>query len=397
MMVSSLRFVSGLSTEDQAALAVDDLVAQIEVLRQEGGFEPRFDLALLFLTPHFTHSVREIATGLRQRLNLQIVMGCTAESVVGTDREIEGQAGVALVAAQMPKVKLTPFILQSDNWPVMLLQPEEFQRVVEAPPDTKLILLLGDPFTTPMDDILIAFNQVYARIPVVGGLASGALRPLGNALFLNDQVLDRGALGVALSGSLDVDVIVSQGCKPIWRPFKIIHALKNHIYNLDGRAPLAWLQDLIPELPDSDRELLRNGLFVGRAIKQEPDDLGRGDFLIRGVMGIDQQTGAISIGDQVQDGEYIQFHLRDALTAREDLDMMLVPQAFRQPPAGAFLFTCNGRGTRLYDYPDGDISIIQQNLGGTPLAGFFCSGEIGPIGDKNFLHGHTASLILFRE
>jgi small ligand-binding sensory domain FIST len=396
-MADTLRFVSGLSTEDQAAAAVDDLVAQIEAQRLEHGLEPHFDLALIFLTPHFTYSVREIAAALRQRLNLQVLMGCTAESVVGIDREIEDQAGIALVAAQMPNITLTPFILQSDNWPVMLLQPEEFQRVVEAPPDTKLILLLGDPFTTPMDDVLIAFNQVYSRIPVVGGLASGALRPFGNALFLNDQVADRGAIGVALSGRLDVDVVVSQGCKPIWRPFKVIHALKNQIYNLDGRAPLAWLQDLIPELSESDRDLLRNGLFIGRAIKQEPDNLGRGDFLIRGVMGIDQQSGAISVGDHIQDGETIQFHLRDALTAREDLDMMLIPQAFRHPPAGAILFTCNGRGMRLYDYPNGDISIIQRNLGGTPLAGFFCSGEIGPIGAENFLHGHTASLILFRE
>ena len=396
-MAGGLRFVSGLSTQDQVGAAVDDLVTQIETQRLEHELEPRFDLALIFLTSHFTYSVREISAALRQRLNLQIAIGCTAESVVGADQEVEDQAGISLVAAQMPDVRLSPFILQSDNWPVMLLQPEEFSRVIEAPFDTQLFLLLGDPFTTPMDDVLHAFNQVYANIPVVGGLASGALRPYGNALFINDQVADRGAVGVALSGRLDVSIIVSQGCRPIWRPFKVIYALKNQIYNLDGRAPLAWLQDLIPELPETDRALLQHGLFIGRAIRPDPDNLGRGDFLIRGVTGIDQQSGAISVGDEILDGEYIQFHLRDAMTAREDLDMMLIPQNFRTPPAGAMLFTCNGRGIRLYDYPNGDISVIQQNLGRTPLAGFFCSGEIGPIGSVNFVHGHTASLILFRD
>ena len=392
-----MHFVAGLSIEEQVGAAVDDLVAQIKTQSLKHKLEPRFDLALAFMTPHFTYSVREISAALQQRLNLDLIMGCTAESVLGTDREIEGQAGISLVAAQMNEVQRSPFILQSNNWPLMLLQPEEFARVVDAPPDAKLIILLGDPFTTPMDDVLHMFNQVYPSIPVVGGMASGALRPYGNSLVMNDQVTDRGVIGVVLAGRLDVDVVVSQGCRPIWRPFKVEQALKNKVYNLDGRAPLAWLQDLIPELPESDRALLQQGLFIGRAIHQDVDQLGRGDFLIRGVIGIDQQSGALSIGDQILEGEYIQFHLRDAETAREDLDMMLVPQAFRQPPAGAMLFTCNGRGRRLYDYPDGDISTIQRNLGGTPLAGFFCSGEIGPIGRVNFLHGHTASLILFRE
>jgi small ligand-binding sensory domain FIST len=376
-MPGRMHFVSGLSTEEQVGAGVNDLVAQIETQCMEHQLEPRFDLALVFMTPHFTYSVREISTTLQQRLNIDVIMGCTAESVVGPDREIEDQAGISLVAAQLPDVQRSPFIMQSNNWPLMLLQPEEFLRVVDAPPEPKLIILLSDPFTTPIDDVLHMFNQAYPQIPVVGGMASGALRPFGNALVMNDQVTDRGAIGVVLAGRLDVDVVVSQGCRPIWRPFRVVQALKNKIYNLDGRAPLAWLQDLIPELPEDDRALLQQGLFVGRAIHQDTDQLGRGDFLIRGVIGIDQQSGAISIGDQILEGEYIQFHLRDAMTAREDLDMMLIPQAFRQPPAGAILFTCNGRGRRLYDYPDGDISTVQRNLGGTPLAGFFVRAKLG--------------------
>jgi len=227
-------------------------------------------------------------------------------------------------------------------------------------------------------------------------MASGALRPLGNTLFVNDRLTQQGAVGVALSGALEVNVVVSQGCRPIWRPFRITAAHRNVILGLEGRPPLAWLQELIPELPEEDRLLLQNGLFVGRAIKPQTETLGRGDFLIRGVMGVDQDSGAIAIGDSVIEGETIQFHLRDALTAQEDLEMMLIPQMFRDPPSGGLLFSCNGRGTRLYDHPDGDISVIQRSLENIHLAGFFCAGEIGPIGGANFLHGHTASLVLFR-
>ena len=150
---------------------------------------------------------------------------------------------------------------------------------------------------------------------------------------------------------------------------------------MERRVPLAWVQDLIPELSEEERALLQNGLFVGRAVKSEQEVLGQGDFLIRGVTGIDQQTGAIAVADQIQEGEVIQFHVRDAFTATEDLEMMLIPQAFSKPPDGGLLFTCNGRGTRLYDHPNGDISVIRNNLGNIHLAGFFCAGEIGPIGD----------------
>ncbi|MDX1524307.1 MAG: FIST C-terminal domain-containing protein, partial [Anaerolineae bacterium] len=150
------------------------------------------------------------------------------------------------------------------------------------------------------------------------------------------------------------------------------------------------------ELSEADQGLLQNGLFIGRAINDNQAELGRGDFLIRGISGIDRENGALIVSDYLQSGETVQFHLRDANTAEEDLEMMLTPQLLYDPPAGAMLFSCNGRGTRLYPHPDGDISTIRKVVGDVDLAGFFCAGEIGPIGGRNFLHGHTASLALFR-
>jgi small ligand-binding sensory domain FIST len=219
-------------------------------------------------------------------------------------------------------------------------------------------------------------------------------------LFLHggrSAILDGGAVGVALSGAFEVDVIVSQGCRPVGRPYRVTAAQKNILIGLEDRPPMVCLQELFDALPQRDRELLKNGVYLGRAIDPARQELGRGDFLIRGVMGGDRERGFLAVGDYVSEGEAVQFHLRDAHTAAEDLEMLLLPQALLSRPAGAFLFSCNGRGTNLYDHPNGDVSLIQNALGGVPLAGFFCAGEIGPVGGRNFLHGHTASLAIFRQ
>ena len=401
-MENSMFFVSAATTETEVGSAIRLLAEQVTA---QAGDHPAdelapgwIDLAIIFVSSHFTHAIREVVDGIQAELHPGLLLGCTAEGVVGSEQEIEETSAITLVAAHLPGALVSPFILQPSDtdWHKLLLDSDEFRRTIDAPQDTRLFILLGDPFSAPMDDVLQAFNTNYVGLPVVGGMASGALRPGGNALWVNEQIVHQGALGVAISGAVDVDVVVSQGCRPIWRPFKVVSAHHNVIFNLEGRPPLAWLQDLIPELSEDDRLLLQNGLFVGCSIKPGQEQLGRGDFIIRGVVGIDQQSGAIAIGDSVMDGETIQFHLRDALTAKEDLEMMLIPQTFRPLPSGALAFLCNGRGIRLYDHPNGDISVIQANLEGTRLAGFFCAGEIGPIGGTNFLHGHTASLVFFR-
>ncbi len=390
-----MLFSSATALESDVDAALQSLVEQVRAQMGDGPL----DLLVLFLTAHFTYQSRIIMQSLSAALNPATLLGCTAEGVIGRDQELEGQAAITLVATRLPGVSLAPYWLHADksDWPKMLLDQEEFTRMVGAPAETKLFLLLGDPFSTPMIDVLRSFNDNFSGVPVIGGMASGALRPEGNALLFNDTITHEGAVGVAFAGALDVDMVVSQGCRPIWRTFKVHEARRNLIYNLEGRSPLDWLQELIPELSEEDRSLLQNGLFVGRAIRSDLEVMGRGDFLIRGVVGIDQENGSIAISDSVIEGDNIQFHLRDAITAQEDLEMMLVPQAFRDPPKGGLVFTCNGRGSRMYDQPNVDLSVIQDSLDNTHLAGFFCAGEIGPIGGKNFLHGQTVSLVMFRE
>jgi small ligand-binding sensory domain FIST len=389
---NQIGFVSAVSTELDVDEALRALVAQID--SQPGA--PGFDYVTVFVSRHFALQARHISKTLRKALKPQVLIGCSAEGIIGYDHELESRPAIALMAARLPGVELKAFALQPEGMETILDDADLFLQAVGAPAHPKLFILLVDPFSTNMDRTLTLFNSFHAEVPVVGGMASGAQAPGQNALFVNNQVLNGGAVGVGLAGKIEVDVVVSQGCRAIGPTFTVTSAQQNMIHSLDGSPALAQIQRFIANLGYEERVLVQNGLLVGRAIESEADALGRGRFLIRGIVGANQRTGSVAIGDRVRPGETIQFHVRDATTAREDLEMMLSPQTLFGPASGALLFSCNGRGTHLYQEPDGDLTTIRQFLGPIPLAGFFCAGEIGPIAGENFVHGHTASLVLFR-
>ncbi len=391
-MNDSMHFASATTTLTDAEAAVADLAAQVGA-QMDGR---SIDFALVFVSRHYTQSAVLFSDRLRAVLAPSVLLGCTAEGVIGREREIEQSPAITLVAARMPAVELAPFAIHPAEWGDILDDPVQFREKIGATEATKLVVLLADPFSTPMDKVLTTFNEYVRNVPVVGGVASGAQRPHGNALLLNDQILNGGAVGLAFSGALDVEVIVSQGCRPVGDPVTVTEARENVIHSIEGEPSLQRIQQIITSLPSEDQALLDKGLHLGRAIDRGDEALGRGDYLIRTLVGSSQETGAVAVNDIIHAGEHVQLHVRDAATAQEDLEMLLATQAFSDPPVGAFLFSCNGRGTRLYDHPNGDISTIQAILGGVELAGFFCAGEIGPVAGENFLHGHTASLALIR-
>jgi small ligand-binding sensory domain FIST len=388
---AQFKFAS-LSVQDESVDGVLSAVSRQMIDR----LGEHVDLALVFPSSHFLRHATGLGVNLRRAIGAKVMIGCCADGVIGPDHEIETEPAVAVVAAQLPGVGVQPFHISGHDAVEIAREPSRFGEYMQCSRDTRGIVMMADPFSTPMERMLDAFNFYCEGVPVIGGLASAAREPGQNRLFMNDTVLSDGLIGVGLSGPVQLDVIVSQGCRPIGPVFQVTEANNNIIESLEGGPPMERIGDVLAALDESDRELLRNGLFIGRAIDSNRETLGRGDFLIRGVLGADSRTGAIAIGDMIKDGERVQFHLRDARTAREDLEMMLTPHALFGAPSGAFLFSCNGRGTHLYDEPDGDISAINSFFHGIDLAGFFCAGEIGPIGGKNFLHGHTASLALIR-
>jgi small ligand-binding sensory domain FIST len=370
-----------MSEHPVTATSVGEVVGQ--VLEQLGEEPP--DLALLFVTAPHGGAIEDAAAAVRSTLSPATLLGCTAESVLAGHREVEGAAAVALWAGHTGPV--SPFHLELTPTPdghTLIGWPDEI------PDNTSGLLLLPDPFSFPTDGFLERLEETRPGLAVVGGMASAARGPGQNRLVLDDRVLDRGAVGALLGPDVEMVTVVSQGCRPVGRPFVVTSAERNIVHELAGKPALERLQDLARELPPEDRQLLTSGLHLGQVIDERKVDFERGDFLIRNVLGADPQTGAIAVGDVVEIGSTVQFQVRDALSADEDLRDLLADRAAE----GALLFTCNGRGTRLFGAPHHDADVVASSLAEAPVAGMFCAGELGPVGGKNFLHGFTASVVL---
>jgi small ligand-binding sensory domain FIST len=390
-IMSQLRFAAALSTHTDLSAALEEVCAAADSL---GG---SVDLAMVFVSPDRADQCQQIADTLCQRLKTERLLGCTAESLVGTGREVEGETGISLWVAHLPGVTLTPMHLQYEKTPdgsIITGWPDGY----EAPwPEGMSVLCLGDPFSFPAELMLEQLNEDRPGVPVLGGMASGGASPGENRLILGRQVFDNGALACLVSGNVRVRTVLSQGCRPIGKPFIITKAEGNVIQELGGRPALLALKEIFDALPNRERELVQSALHLGRVLSEYRDHFEPGDFLVRNVIGHDPQSGAIAVGDYFRVGQTVQFHIRDGKTADDDLKQHLAAVKTNKAakPLGGLLFTCNGRGQRLFGEPHHDAGLVQQYLGDIPLAGFFAQGELGPVAQKNFMHGFTASLALF--
>lgn len=386
-----LALVSTRGDTDQALIEV--------VSEARGAWTGAVDVALVFFTPQHLGAAERIAKAAGE-FQPRALLGCPGETVVGNDREIEQGPALCLWLGRWAQpIAATPFHLaieQTSEGYSLLGWPDE---LVDAAPAESLILAVADPFTFPTDDFLGQVNDEKPGLRVVGGMASGAREPGVHRLILGDRVLLEGAAGVLLQGPIACRSVVSQGCRPIGKPLVITKSRDHIIEELGGKPAMAQLQQLWQELTPRDQQLVQQGLHVGRVINEYQPAFQRGDFLVRNVIGIERDTGAIAITDRVRIGQTIQFHVRDAASADEDLRLLLQQDAKANAarPRGALLFSCNGRGTRLFQQPHHDAAAIQKEVGPLPLAGFFAQGELGPIGGQNFVHGFTASMALFEE
>ena len=389
--VATMRFASAVSESEMTS----DAVAEVLDQARASGVQP--DVGFLFFTAHHRDEAEAFVEKLWLELDPQVMVGCSAEGVIGGETEIERAAGMALLVGQMPRVRLHPFHVGADDWRPIIVEPETLADRVAHGQETRALLGFGDPFTTPLTDFLGLLDAHLPGVPLIGGMASSARQPGENVLVRNDQVFTDGFVGLSLSGPVEIETVVSQGCRPIGKTMVITKARENVIEQLGGKPALSALRDTVESLDESDKALLSHGLLLGRAISEYRENFGRGDFLVRNLMGVDQSSGAIAVTDYVRVGQTVQFHVRDAATASEDLSLLLEPQQQgARAAAGALLFSCNGRGTRMFDSPCHDVSAARRAMPQTPVAGFFAAGELGPVGGKNFVHGHTASLALIR-
>lgn len=399
-----MRWASSISDAGEFDAAVEQATRE---LHQQLDERPA-DLVLAFISRDHQYRWHELPDKLAERHPGAVIIGCSGASVLADGRELEGSPGLALAAAQLPGVELTAFHLPAERTP----DPpdpgddpaDERARWNHAlglddGPDPHLILL-ADPFTWSGPELLDGLDRAYPAGTKLGGLCSGGRRSGEHRLFAQQSAHHRGMVGVALRGNLEVDAIVAQGCRPVGTPMFVTRHQEQVIFELDGRPAVEVLQRLFDELSPAERAKARHSLFLGVVMDPMREIYDQGDFLVRNLVGVDPQSGAIGTAAQLHPNAVVQFHLRDADTSAADLRQLLSEhaEARRQDPSlGALLFSCLGRGQTLYGQPDHDSSLVREQLGADlPLAGFFGNGEIGPIAGCTHMHGYTSALMLFR-
>ena len=348
------------------------------------------DLACLFLSrEHETEAAAALAA-LHDALRPGAVIGCVAEGVVGGSHELEDGPALALWAAALPDAEVLTFhavAFSGDDGIAVTGFPELDE------PD--LVSVCVDFTTFPAAGFVDRLNDLAPDLPLVGGIAAagGATR---QTLLVDDRVVHEGMVGVAIRNA-PILTAVSQGCAPVGREAVVTSAEGNVVYELAGEPALDRLRVDVESLPAELQELALEGLMAGLVIDENKDEYGRGDFLIRGLVGADERTGALALGTEVRVGQTLRFHVRDARSADEDLRHVLAEAIAGERVAGALLFTCNGRGVGMFGEPDHDARVVSEALGTTALGGFFCGGEIGPVGGRAFVHGFTATMAVFLD
>jgi small ligand-binding sensory domain FIST len=384
-------FAAELSAHPGSAQALGEAVGQIL-----DALGPQPDLAVLFVTEHHLPLIDELVATLHELLRPRALIGASAVAVLAGSRGVESRPGLALWAARMPGTIRTVYVTAEQTesgWRFDGLDPVDAQAA-------STLVLLPDPFTFPPDELLTALHAAHPHLQVIGGMASAGRQPGTNRLVVDDRVLRHGAVGVLLDQQASPTTVVSQGCRPIGQPYTVTRSERNLLQELGGKRALDRLLEIVDALDPAERELATNGLHCGIVVDERKLDFERGDFLVRNVIGADRASGVVAVGDHVPVGATVQFQVRDAATAGEDLREMLANAAGRSAGAdvrGALVFTCNGRGTAMFGSADHDAEIVQDVLGVTATAGMFCAGELGPVAGRNALHGFTASVALFRD
>ncbi|MEM8615166.1 MAG: FIST N-terminal domain-containing protein [Cyanobacteria bacterium P01_H01_bin.105] len=403
-----MKWASAVSTHPSLELALREVIER--VLTQ---LETAPNLAVIFISSAFASEYSRVLPLLRGPLGGAHIIGCSGSGVIGRTRaghliEVEETAGISLTVAYLPDVNIQGFHLSIDELPDLDSPPSEWTEIIGVlPADKPQFLLMADPFASGMNDLLQGLDFAYPESVKLGGLAGIESISRSCGLFCGQQLYRQGVIGVALSGNIVIDTIVAQGCRPIGPTFRVVESDRNVVTKVAAQdeaatqTPLEALQELFQDLGETDRQLAQESLFIGLAQSSFKQALEQGDFLIRNLVGVDPKIGAIAIADRIRPGQRIQFHLRDAHTAKEELATLLTTYQLnnqaRALPSGALLFACNGRGTSLFDAPNCDVEQFSHQLGQVPLGGFFCNGEIGPVGKTTFLHGFTSVFGICRE
>jgi small ligand-binding sensory domain FIST len=367
-----------------------------ELRSQMRGTQP--SLGLVFMTPRFFTHAQQILEILRVHARIPLLAGCSSQGLIVADKEIEENAGLTLALFSLPggelkAVHFTQSQVEEANGPGYW----RMETGVELE-QTNGWLAFIDPFHLDSEGWLRGWNEAYAPLPVLGGLASGDFSEQRTQLYLNGEVFEDGGVAVSVGGDVRLTGVTSQGCTPIGETWTLTRVEQNIIHEIGNRPAYEVLAETFNQLAPEEQKKAHGNLFIGLVVNEYLEEFHRGDFLVRNLLQADPRSGSIAVGALPRLGQTVQFQRRSASAATEDMNELLSRarnQLQDTPVYGGCLCCCNGRGRNLFGSPDHDARLVQQRFGPMSLTGFFCNGEIGPIGEKNFLHGYTASLALF--
>jgi small ligand-binding sensory domain FIST len=345
------------------------------------------DLIVVFASAAYQDDYEVLIRNALEVSQARELAGCSASAVIAGDRELEDQPGIALLALRLP-----PDALLS----VRYVPTDDLNsaHLAGLPPGAcHGAILLADPFTVDVGTLVAALEREHSQTPIVGGLATADPATRATSVFCGSKVHQEGAVVIGVGGSIRLQPLVSQGCEPIGQSWTITNTREHVIRSIGGRPAYEVLVDTLQQLEPEERARASHNLLVGLAMNEIQDEFKRGDFLIRNLVGVDPRSGAIAVAAEPRVGQTLQFQIRDASAADQELRAMLT-LAQESASSAALLFACNGRGAGLFGAPSHDARTIREVLGPLPLAGLFCNGEIGPVGATTFLHGFTASLAL---
>ncbi|HTY89147.1 MAG TPA: FIST N-terminal domain-containing protein [Candidatus Acidoferrum sp.] len=359
---------------------------------------PRVSLGLVFMSPKFFPVAKAVLEILRVHARIPLLAGCSSTGLIAGSQELEGASGLVLALYVLPGAELKGFHFTQEQLEEAGAPDYWHRETGIGPEHTNGWLVFIDPFHLDAENWIRSWNLAYAPQPALGGLASGVFNQQTTQVYLNGEVFEEGGVAISVGGDVQLTGVISQGCTPIGETWTLTRVEKNLIHHIGNRPAYAVLAETFQKLTPEEQRKAQGNLFIGLVVNEYLEDFHRGDFLVRNLLGGDPNSGVLAVGTLPRAGQTMQFQRRDADAATEDMKELLARA--KEQVGGATIFggclcCCNGRGKHLFGRPNHDAEMVQEQLGPIGLSGFFCNGEIGPVGKKNFLHGYTASLALF--
>ncbi len=389
-----MAFASAIGLGARLDAAIADAAEQL-------GAEPgdaAFDVAIAFVSAAYGSAIERLPQLLRPHLGETLLVGCNAGGLIGGGSEEEDEPGIALLCGRLPEAVLTCRHLEQATLPPLLATREHWWRLLDLTPESEAsFMLLADPSTLDAEACSRGIDRAFPGSTVIGGLTSGALEPGASRLVGGDEVHRTGGVLLALSGNVTIDPVLAQGCRPVGEPLFVTACDGNLITELDGRRPREILTSLFGDLDEADRGRFSDSLCIGLALPGPRQVVGAGDFLMRNVLGLDPDSGALWIGSRIAPNAIVQFHLRDGESASDELEQRLASSlSSALPPSAALLFACAGRGRQMFGVSGHDSGTLRRMVD-IPVAGMFSAGEIAPVQGATFVHGYSSVFGLIRQ